>query len=56
MSKPWLVLQNGIQAVRIARLKRKICRQADEIDRLERSRVGLKRENAMLNKYLDDCD
>ena len=50
--KSWAVLKVGIQAVQVARLKRKVYRQADAITRAERSRAGLKKENAELRAQL----
>ena len=50
--KAWVYLQHGIYWVRVVRMKRKLALQGEHIDRVERSRVALKKENAELRAQL----
>lgn len=50
--KAWVYLQNGIYAVRIARMKRKLASQGQHIARVERSRYDLRKQNTELRAQL----
>lgn len=56
MRRPWYIIHNGILKSQNDRLKKKIKRQAEWITHLERSRKGLKKENARLRAVILDIE